>query len=75
MLLMSDRPSSLNCDQHFDVSGTHVLHSARRARLANSTVDMGRETRQQIRATSSDRLASETLEEREARLMSHTARV
>ena len=41
----------------------------------NSTVDMGRETRQRTHATSRDRLASETSEEREARLMSRAARV
>ena len=39
------------------------------------TVDVGRETRQPIRATSRDRLSSDTLEEMEARLMSRAARM
>ena len=39
------------------------------------TVDVGRETRQPIRATSRDRLSSDTSEEMEARIMSHPARI
>ena len=39
------------------------------------TVDVGRETRQPIRATSRDRLSSDTSEEMEARIMSRPARI
>ena len=39
------------------------------------SVDVGRETRQPIRATSHDRLSSDTSEEMEARLMSCAARL
>ena len=40
-----------------------------------TVVDVGRETRQPIRATSRDRLSSDSLEEMEARLMSRAARM
>ena len=40
-----------------------------------TVVDVGRETRQPIRATSRDRLSSDSLEEMEARIMSHAARM
>ena len=40
-----------------------------------TVVDVGRETRQPIHATSRDRLSSDTLEEMEARLMLRTTRM